>query len=515
MNYPDTNLIDQSRGASGPLRGGLDDPHPPLPLPAPLVRAVFALSLAAAAIIASLSWMARNFQVADALIYYRYVRNALEGQGLVYNPGERFNALTSPLHTLLFLLLAWIVGDVPAAATLLSALAMIGGACVWTALVARNVSLPAAIPGMLIYCASVFFYLTYGLETTLFVFVLGLSILLFQSGRTWSLGIALAATVLTRGEGFVLIPALAIEHFRRRRPFPPLPPMLLGAALVLAVLAFNGAYYGSPLPSSFAAKLAQGHLPSGHDAPPFLRMQYLLDGYIPGDPVWRGVMTGLILLAGFRLRASPLNVILGAFLAAYVGFYLLLGLPNYHWYNGPFFVVGFFYAGIGLEQAWSRVRSRFQGRRQIFGSGLIALLAVFLISTAALDTVRTLRDSSPPPHYRNIGLWIRDNTPPDARLAAVEIGALGYYSRRPIIDIMGLTNPHNAGFVARGDFEGWLNHHSPDYMLVHQPRWPHEQAIRRLLDSGRARLVKRFPGFRLYAIVDPAENAPSRSRPPG
>ena len=46
----------------------------------------------------------REYQLDDALIYLRYIKNFQEGHGLVYNPGERFNGLTSPFFTFIILL---------------------------------------------------------------------------------------------------------------------------------------------------------------------------------------------------------------------------------------------------------------------------------------------------------------------------------------------------------------------------------------------------------------------------
>jgi len=48
-----------------------------------------------------LSYRNRDFQFDDGLIYQRYVRNWLDGAGLVYNRGERFNGLTSPFYSYL------------------------------------------------------------------------------------------------------------------------------------------------------------------------------------------------------------------------------------------------------------------------------------------------------------------------------------------------------------------------------------------------------------------------------
>jgi hypothetical protein len=37
--------------------------------------------------------------------------------------------------------------------------------------------------------------------------------------------------------------------------------------------------------------------------------------------------------------------------------------------------------------------------------------------------------------------WLRDNTPADTLVAAHDIGAVGYFARRPILDLAGLVSP--------------------------------------------------------------------------
>ena len=68
-----------------------------------------------------LAWINRNYQLDDALIYLRYVRNFLNGEGLVYNPGEYFNGLTSPLYSYLVILTGLLVSNLQFANILLAA----------------------------------------------------------------------------------------------------------------------------------------------------------------------------------------------------------------------------------------------------------------------------------------------------------------------------------------------------------------------------------------------------------
>src|ERR1700691_3876091 len=77
-------------------------------------------------VVCILGYPARNFVLDDALIYARYVSNALAGNGLVFNVGERVNALTSPLFSYLILgASALLHGNVLLADSLLSGVALI------------------------------------------------------------------------------------------------------------------------------------------------------------------------------------------------------------------------------------------------------------------------------------------------------------------------------------------------------------------------------------------------------
>lgn len=79
--------------------------------------ALSATYLATITILLHQSWLVRHFQMDDAFIYLRYVQNAIDGNGLVFNVGERFNGLTSPLYAYLLVALAWLSGNAQAAAS--------------------------------------------------------------------------------------------------------------------------------------------------------------------------------------------------------------------------------------------------------------------------------------------------------------------------------------------------------------------------------------------------------------
>jgi MFS family permease len=71
-----------------------------------------------------------------------------------------------------------------------------------------------------------------------------------------------------------------------------------------------------------------------------------------------------------------------------------------------------------------------------------------------------------------MGKWAADSTPPDSLLAVNDIGAIGYYSDRRILDTLALINPEVIPFLLKGEkgiFE-LLVREQPDYLIVF-PNW--------------------------------------------
>jgi hypothetical protein len=79
-----------------------------------------------------------------------------------------------------------------------------------------------------------------------------------------------------------------------------------------------------------------------------------------------------------------------------------------------------------------------------------------------------------------LGRWVAVNTPVDARLALNDVGAIGYLSRREVIDVMGLVTP--AIIPYRRDGEAgvlrFLERACPDYLIVFPAWFPTLTAMR-------------------------------------
>jgi hypothetical protein len=71
----------------------------------------------------------------------------------------------------------------------------------------------------------------------------------------------------------------------------------------------------------------------------------------------------------------------------------------------------------------------------------------------------------------DVALWLRDNTPPGALVAAHDIGAIGYWSERPLIDLAGLVTPEVIPFIRdEGRLLAYLVQQGADYVVTF-PSW--------------------------------------------
>jgi hypothetical protein len=71
-----------------------------------------------------------------------------------------------------------------------------------------------------------------------------------------------------------------------------------------------------------------------------------------------------------------------------------------------------------------------------------------------------------------IGVWLRTNTPPSAVVALEPIGYVGYFSERPILDLVGLVSPQVTAIYRQGG--GWdkvIQQFHPDFLVLRQSEY--------------------------------------------
>jgi hypothetical protein len=453
-------------------------------------------------LVAYYSFLVRHYELDDALIYFRYIRNVLAGHGLVYNVGERFNALTSPLHTYLSIAVCGLAGSIRYPMIVLSA--------VLTAAVALGLFAvywpseprwPAVALGSALIAAMRYSYSVYGMETPLFLLLLVACLWLYERRRIFLLGIAAALLILTRGEGALLIAVLCAIHLVRRRPLPPLRDFIAPVVLLAGNAAFDLIYYGSPFPHTLIAKIQQGRSGLWGGRWLFLDVASQIEFFAGSRVLFVGSLA-LAILGAVRLGRRDLNVAVLGFLAALTLFYLALNVPNYHWYYAPYYAFGSMYVGLGLAELYD-LAAKLRVPMLIRAGQVVAVMAgAGILGLQCFATqLRPMIDVQRQAVYPRIGVWLANNTPPEASVAMVEVGIIGYYSERRVVDILGLVSPKNAESLGAGHLDEWLQRDDPDFILVHAPLWPHEEGVVGALQAGRYRVSDAFdfPGFALLA----------------
>jgi hypothetical protein len=248
-----------------------------------------------------------------------------------------------------------------------------------------------------------------------------------------------------------------------------------GGAYVLIVLPFLGAawiYFGSPLPATLGVKRSQARIPGSRSYLTGLGQQ--LAGLAQRPLFWP--LLGLAppgLVTGLR-RRGPLLLPL-AWGGLHILAYSLLGVTAYFWYYGPAALALITAAALGAETlaAWLR-----PGRGAWAGAVFVAILVSLVLAAQVLALARMANHPDPRlPLYRAAGQWLAVNTAPDARVGALEVGIIGYYSGRPIVDFAGLIQPDVARvFEAGGSYDAAARQaiaaHKPEYLVSQEAAVP-------------------------------------------
>ncbi|GAB4578729.1 MAG: hypothetical protein Fur0022_14650 [Anaerolineales bacterium] len=439
----------------------------------------------------------------DPYITYRYAENLYAGRGFVYNAGEPILSTTSPLFALLLAGIRFFTSNLPRAANLIGAISLtIGALFLWD--IARQWKTPfAGWASLALYPTFELLVRTLGSETPLYL-ALCLSAVAFYLRQRYTLAaMLLALAMLMRGDAAVLAVVLTVDWLFKNVPRPwkgsqtflqnlPWKALLAGGTILFGWCLFALPYFGSPFPTTLAAKRAQGVMQiSEKFAPGFLTV------FLPyfQTPHF-GVETILIIvgfIASFWRRSWLLWVSWGVF---YFLAYFLLGVPRYFWYYAPLVPVAVGWIGLGLEEM-----QRFLVRYRLGGRLSIGITTLFLVGLAIAQGVRLWQSSQFPDErlsaYRIVGTWLAQNTLPKARIGVLEVGVIGYYAApRPMVDFAGLIQPDVTQlFAPNTTYEHaalWaIAQYQPNVIVLHDGWFP---AVDHFAAES-CRPAKRFPGM--------------------
>lgn len=474
----------------------------------------------------------------DMFISYRYAWNLAHGEGLVFNSGERIFGLTNPGHSLVLALLHAVI-RIP--------VHILGGAIyavglwlvavlVWVEARRRGLALEAAVGGTLLLGSS-YVWTAAGSASASVLALLGGSALLVAR-RPSSSGALAGLAVWHRPDAVLGVIALgALTWLKRRRP-PWRWGFVTGGVILLGVVT-AWLWFGSILPNTLEAKRIMAEARGS----PFSGSQGYWRRAAP--LLQRHLGSGCLLLVALGLagqwplfsRGGPVVRTLVLYGAGVAVAYPLLGVPFFVWYSVPvavalFLGVAALVVGVGRGITEAAISNR-TGPWSVLGRAVGITVAVLLLAppvvslaSASARQFRKFGGSLRHELYRAAGLWIRDHSLPDERIAYGEIGLLAYWSRRPVDDLMGLVTPEFLPYVAVQDYAGAFLLRPPDLYLQH-PASPHPgilsqpwfrkayHPVATLEDSrdrGTAVVYRKRPGAELPPSRPPREPQPRRKK---
>lgn len=453
----------------------------------------------------------------DGWIHARFAQNLARGHGFSFNPGESTSTTTGPLWTLLLALGYRLTGE-----HLFTGIAINSVLCLLLCVVVYHLTLAlgqgrwlALATAAVVACtAPLPWWVLSGMEPLLYALLALLGILLhlrlrrapFPRGLWPTVVFALAG--LARPEMLLLFPLAMLDRLlmalreKQDRALGSWGKQLavhlpVFAALVAPVFIYNYSVSGYLLPTSYYSKLQRVGVPGALVDPSVMWSEALIVGPLrelwhvwstwagnnwlliapffvgiawlvwrarsPGDSRNSSLLIPMLLLAQPLLWAlvagyRPPDYQSQRYLANLNPLFLMLGMIGGSWITEPIPTT---------FRTWVRLPL------------LIAVLGFSLVGQpkAAEVYAKNVRDTTQ--MQVTIGQWVRDNVPPGSLLAVNDIGAIGFISDMPVLDLQGLVTPEilwRRDMARRLDgtaptlvFE-FIADHQPDYLIIF-PQW--------------------------------------------
>lgn len=424
-----------------------------------------------------------HFVADDALITYRYAENFVQGHGLVYNLGEKVLGTTTPLLTLLISLFLFLGVPSIQFSPILNILCD-AASVIMIIFLFRKIFGKTSFGFLAAFLFSVFpaacVWSTSGMEVSLYAMSVLASLFCFLYRRYVAAFLFLACALLTRIDALVLLVALVLTSVLAREKMGWKPWLALIVVLAPWLIA-STLFYGSPVPNSLVAKkVFYSQLPEFQSSP-----VEILTGFIYGgktslvssfySPLYNaGFITlfVLALLGAFKcLLMGRRYLILPMWLFGYVAFFIVGKTHMHPWYFVPFYGVYLTLAGIGIFWIWdlffSLISNRFVSR--LLKTGVVTFLiagAVIGVRYELKTIVLLLNEYQKTEDYlTGIALWINGRSGEKDKVYYSDIGKMGYFSKRYILDSVGIISPVVTKHYKKEDWLGPIREVQPEYVL--------------------------------------------------
>jgi len=405
----------------------------------------------------------------DAYITYRYAQNLIEGNGLVFNPGEKVEGYSNFLYVLAMAVLHVFVppDSIYTAGSMLNLLCLMLALWIfWRFARSRLGDGHAAVSALMFaLCTPLWAWTAAGLETApvlaaqMAVWVAVAAVLEDESRRRfWTLTGLLGLFILLRADGF-LMPLIVLAYLvLRGRARLAMRTALALLPVVIVYFGWRLVYYGDLLPNTYHTKVT---------GPLIERIGYALNQlYWVSYPNALLIYAVILLFAlgaaiiAFRKeggRSSALTFEL-VFPFCLLLYWLAIGGDHF----GERFLIVLYPMGIlvFLDQF---ARALPAGRLV----PLVVVLAIFQLSPLIGD-IRFDYTSKRYDAWVTLGKFLGARYSNEL-LATSAAGKIPYFSRLPSIDMLGLTDSHIGKIETEHFRDPGHDKIDPEYVLSRQP----------------------------------------------
>jgi len=439
-----------------------------------------------------------RYTVDDTYISLRYAENLTLGNGPVFNPGERTEGYSCPLWVFLLGFLHWIGCDSLLAAKaigLFSALGLVallyfslqrqqcdpliaGGAAVWLAI----------LPGLHVYGCS-------GMETVPFAFAIATMVTLpilcpSATARAWLLPASLLTVATLRPEGPLLFAAISALWWFKADSKQVRWGIAIAGIVLLSLFLLRYHYYGRFLPNTYLAKPSPLMYALTTEPLGMAVIQRLyVSAYIHPFEALRSAGGVSIIFSGILallFRKVDLGLLTAA-VATIIGG-VVVGYTPEDWMPENRFALPFLFpplllAALGVD-AVRRLLSVEDFRKIRMALLLVLMLwSVFNVGVIAglwmeyrNGDINTALNAET---YVAIGKWLQEHSRENDQVLAYEIGAVGYFSKRNVVDHEGLITTEVAKIIHTAGGYSQVRESGSDvamreivrYCVAQKPEW--------------------------------------------
>jgi hypothetical protein len=421
-----------------------------------------------------------GFPLDDAWIHQTYARNLANYGEWSFVPHQTSGGSTAPLWSVLLVPGVWLGLSPLPWAYLLGTCTLISLAF-FSEFLSRRISpeYRTPIPWVGIFIAlewHLVWAAASGMETLLsgLIITLVLGLLALGSRNYLGIGLLIGIGVWVRPDTVTLLGPATLVIFMTssiyKSKIGSLAKLFIGFAVILAFyFLFNLFITGTPFPNTFYAKQAEYAI--FQMIPLYLR--FLKISLLPITGVGIFLVPGIVLLLVRAIKIREWGILAGmiwfvCYIAIYAwrlpvtyqhGRYLIPAMPIYFVF-GLSGMLSFIYS-LSLNR-WKWVVSKVW---QI-STGLI-LISFWLLGARAFGTDVAIIETE----MVATAKWVAANVPPGRLIAAHDIGALGYFAPRNIVDLAGLISPEVIPFIRDEEqLAQYLDRRNVEYLMTF-PDW--------------------------------------------